>query len=310
MISLVDLGVVKSVEVEASTSGSSSRRRSWAAPRSTRCARQMEEAVTALGGEPQVDVLLDDSWSTDKITPAGREKLREAGFAPPTPRGRRPAGAAAAADGGPPLPLLQLDGDAAREHLRPHPVPLAPLLRELQAAVRAVQDDLEVSPPAAGSVRRNGRAGSAVALAPWAAPSLPTAVGLAARSEWDTQLVLRPGAGHRLAEGVNGLDGERRPLSRSADRGSSQRNPLSATTAGDRRLRRHLRIRRGKARPIQLRLDRAKRYPCCDGTYVAGGEYGLEGRDPQPPIRSSCVSTSARLQRARCAHRHNARSTI
>ncbi|MHB1243612.1 MAG: PaaD-like zinc ribbon domain-containing protein, partial [Gaiellaceae bacterium] len=38
------------------------------------------------GGEPQVDVLLDDSWSTDKITPEGREKLREAGFAPPAPR--------------------------------------------------------------------------------------------------------------------------------------------------------------------------------------------------------------------------------
>ena len=46
----------------------------------------MEAAVTALGGEPQVDVLLDDSWSTDRITPAGREKLREAGFAPPTAR--------------------------------------------------------------------------------------------------------------------------------------------------------------------------------------------------------------------------------
>jgi len=41
-------------------------------------------------GEPQVDALLDDSWSTDKITPAGREKLREAGFAPPTPRGEAP----------------------------------------------------------------------------------------------------------------------------------------------------------------------------------------------------------------------------
>jgi ring-1,2-phenylacetyl-CoA epoxidase subunit PaaD len=48
--------------------------------------RQMEDAVTAMGGEPQVDVLLDDSWSTDKITPAGREKLREAGFAPPPAR--------------------------------------------------------------------------------------------------------------------------------------------------------------------------------------------------------------------------------
>jgi hypothetical protein len=34
-------------------------------------------------------------------------------------------------------------------------------------------------------------------------------------------------------------------------------------------------------RPIALRLDRATRYPCCDGTYVAGGEYGLTGAEPR-----------------------------
>jgi ring-1,2-phenylacetyl-CoA epoxidase subunit PaaD len=46
----------------------------------------MSAKVRELGAEPQVDVVLDDSWSTDKITPAGREKLRESGFAPPAPR--------------------------------------------------------------------------------------------------------------------------------------------------------------------------------------------------------------------------------
>jgi ring-1,2-phenylacetyl-CoA epoxidase subunit PaaD len=51
--------------------------------------RAMEAKVAELGGEADVRVLLDDSWSTDKITPAGREKLRAAGFAPPAPR---PAG--------------------------------------------------------------------------------------------------------------------------------------------------------------------------------------------------------------------------
>ena len=34
-------------------------------------------------------------------------------------------------------------------------------------------------------------------------------------------------------------------------------------------------------RPIELRLARARRFPCCDGTYVAGGEYGLSGCGPQ-----------------------------
>jgi len=35
-------------------------------------------------------VVTDDGWTSDRITPEGREKLRAAGFAPPGPR---PAGA-------------------------------------------------------------------------------------------------------------------------------------------------------------------------------------------------------------------------
>jgi ring-1,2-phenylacetyl-CoA epoxidase subunit PaaD len=48
--------------------------------------RALETTVASLGAEPDVEVIQDDSWSTDKITPAGREKLRAAGFAPPAPR--------------------------------------------------------------------------------------------------------------------------------------------------------------------------------------------------------------------------------
>ena len=33
-------------------------------------------------------------------------------------------------------------------------------------------------------------------------------------------------------------------------------------------------------RQIDLQFDRARRYPCCDGTYVAGGEFGLTGAGP------------------------------
>jgi ring-1,2-phenylacetyl-CoA epoxidase subunit PaaD len=51
----------------------------------------MRDAMTAkvreLGAEADVAVITDDSWSTDRITPAGREKLRASGFAPPAPRG-------------------------------------------------------------------------------------------------------------------------------------------------------------------------------------------------------------------------------
>jgi hypothetical protein len=34
------------------------------------------------------------------------------------------------------------------------------------------------------------------------------------------------------------------------------------------------------ARGIDLRLAHATRHPCCDGTYVRGGEYGLAGAGP------------------------------
>jgi ring-1,2-phenylacetyl-CoA epoxidase subunit PaaD len=86
VISLVDLGVVKSVEVDAARVRIEFTPTFMGCPALDAMRSQIETAVTELGGEPQVDVLLDDSWSTDKITPAGREKLREAGFAPPTPR--------------------------------------------------------------------------------------------------------------------------------------------------------------------------------------------------------------------------------
>jgi ring-1,2-phenylacetyl-CoA epoxidase subunit PaaD len=48
--------------------------------------RALEESVRELGAEPEVEVVNDDSWGTDRITAAGREKLRAAGFGPPAPR--------------------------------------------------------------------------------------------------------------------------------------------------------------------------------------------------------------------------------
>ena len=86
VISLVDLGVVKTVAVDGDRVRIGFTPTFMGCPALDSMRRQMEDAVTAMGGEPQVDVLLDDSWSTDKITPAGREKLRDAGFAPPPAR--------------------------------------------------------------------------------------------------------------------------------------------------------------------------------------------------------------------------------
>jgi len=86
VISLVDLGVVKDVAVDGARVRIEFTPTFMGCPALERMQACMEDAVRDLGGEAQVDVVLDDSWSTDKITPAGREKLREAGFAPPPPR--------------------------------------------------------------------------------------------------------------------------------------------------------------------------------------------------------------------------------
>jgi ring-1,2-phenylacetyl-CoA epoxidase subunit PaaD len=101
-ISLVDLGVIKDVAVENGNVRIEFTPTFLGCPALEVMRDRMAEKVRELGAEPDVQVVLDDSWSTDKITPAGREKLRASGFAPPAPRS---AGAPT---------LVQLDGAAFR----------------------------------------------------------------------------------------------------------------------------------------------------------------------------------------------------
>ena len=86
VISLVDLGVIRSVEVANGHVRIELTPTFLGCPALEVMKRALEEKVAGLGAEPEVEVISDDSWSTDKITPAGREKLRAAGFAPPAPR--------------------------------------------------------------------------------------------------------------------------------------------------------------------------------------------------------------------------------
>jgi ring-1,2-phenylacetyl-CoA epoxidase subunit PaaD len=82
VISLVDLGVIRSVDV------SDGHVRVEFTPTFLGCPalETMVRAIEAKVPDANVVVVNDDSWSTEKITAAGREKLREAGFAPPAPR--------------------------------------------------------------------------------------------------------------------------------------------------------------------------------------------------------------------------------
>jgi ring-1,2-phenylacetyl-CoA epoxidase subunit PaaD len=100
VVSVVDLGVVRGVRVDDGRVHVEFTPTFLGCPALEVMRSQMAERVAALGAEPEIEVVLDDSWSTDRITPEGREKLRAAGFAPPAPREA----------GGPQLVQLQANG--------------------------------------------------------------------------------------------------------------------------------------------------------------------------------------------------------
>jgi ring-1,2-phenylacetyl-CoA epoxidase subunit PaaD len=86
VVSLVDLGVVRDVAVDGERVRVEFTPTFLGCPALETMRDAMAASIRELGGEPEIQVVLDDSWSTDRITPEGRAKLREAGFAPPAPR--------------------------------------------------------------------------------------------------------------------------------------------------------------------------------------------------------------------------------
>jgi ring-1,2-phenylacetyl-CoA epoxidase subunit PaaD len=90
VISLVDLGVIREVAVDGARVRIELTPTFMGCPALEAMTRQMRRRVEALGAEADVRVVLDDSWSTDRITPEGREKLSAAGFAPPPLRADGP----------------------------------------------------------------------------------------------------------------------------------------------------------------------------------------------------------------------------
>ncbi len=157
VISIVDLGVVKDVRVEGARVHVDFTPTFIGCPALETMRLWMEQAIRGLGAEPDVEVVLDDSWSTGsdqpcrtREAPVGRlraSRAAERGRADPAAARARPV----------PLPVVRLDGHAARQRVRPDAVPLAALLQRLPPAVRAVQDDLSASthtanqpPPLAG----------------------------------------------------------------------------------------------------------------------------------------------------------------
>ena len=84
VLSVVDLGIVRAVTPERVT----------ITPTYTGCPatqvieRDVRDALDAAGyREVRIDTVLSPPWTTDWITPEGRDKLHAYGIAPPVPRG-------------------------------------------------------------------------------------------------------------------------------------------------------------------------------------------------------------------------------
>jgi ring-1,2-phenylacetyl-CoA epoxidase subunit PaaD len=85
-VSLVELGVVRDVSVDGERVHIEFTPTFLGCPAVEVMRDLMADAVRRLGGDPVVDVVTTDGWTTERITPEGRRKLEESGFAPPVPR--------------------------------------------------------------------------------------------------------------------------------------------------------------------------------------------------------------------------------
>ncbi len=87
-VSLVDLGVIRSVETDGRGVTVIMTPTFSGCPALAVMQQLVADKLKALGAEPvEVKMALDPPWSSDWITPEGREKLRKFGLAPPPVHG-------------------------------------------------------------------------------------------------------------------------------------------------------------------------------------------------------------------------------
>ena len=86
VVSLVDLGVIRDIRIKDGRAHVAFTPTFLGCPAVEVMRDEMAAKIAELGVESEIEVVQDDSWSTDRITAEGREKLRASGFAPPRPR--------------------------------------------------------------------------------------------------------------------------------------------------------------------------------------------------------------------------------
>lgn len=86
-VTIGDLGIVRAVDVDGSEATVTLTPTYTGCPATEQIRDDVEQALRDAGYSPRVTYVLSPPWTTDWITPVGREKLREAGIAPPHPAG-------------------------------------------------------------------------------------------------------------------------------------------------------------------------------------------------------------------------------
>ncbi|MCY4459029.1 MAG: phenylacetate-CoA oxygenase subunit PaaJ [Albidovulum sp.] len=82
-LTVADLGMLREVRVENSTAIASISPTYSGCPAQFAIERDVAEALRKKGFQAKIERVLDPPWTTDWITPQGREKLRLEGIAPP-----------------------------------------------------------------------------------------------------------------------------------------------------------------------------------------------------------------------------------
>ncbi len=86
-VTIGDLGIVRSVTVEAGTATVLLTPTYTGCPATEQIRDDVAEAVRTAGYEPDVRLVMSPAWSTDWITERGHQRLLAAGIAPPPPAG-------------------------------------------------------------------------------------------------------------------------------------------------------------------------------------------------------------------------------
>ncbi|WP_336056831.1 1,2-phenylacetyl-CoA epoxidase subunit PaaD [Nitratireductor sp. CH_MIT9313-5] len=83
VVTIADLGILRDVEVEGDKAIARLTPTYSGCPAVLAIELAVETALLEAGFQPKIERVLEPAWTTDWITPAGREKLKAYGIAPP-----------------------------------------------------------------------------------------------------------------------------------------------------------------------------------------------------------------------------------